>query len=107
MSHVSIRHGWKTRWKVMALVGVMSLGLAACGNSSSSGGSGGSGGDLTIGASLPLTGDFSEPGSAAKQGYQVWQTLINANGGLLGKQVKLVIKDDASNQNTIVTDYNA
>ncbi len=102
MSHVSIRHGWKA----VALVGVMSLGLAACGNSSSSG-SGDSGGDLTIGASLPLTGDFSEPGSAAKQGYQVWQSLTNANGGLLGKQVKLIIKDDASNQNTIVSDYNA
>src|SRR3954447_2140378 len=105
MSHVSIRHGWKAA----ALVGVMSLGLAACGSNSSdsASGSGGSGGDLTIGASLPLTGDFSEPGSAAKQGYEVWQALTNASGGLLGKQVKLTIKDDASNQNTIVSDYNA
>ncbi|MBO0845032.1 MAG: amino acid ABC transporter substrate-binding protein [Nocardioides sp.] len=102
MSHVSIRHGWKA----VALAGVMSLGLAACGGGSSSGGSGSSD-TLSIGASLPLTGDFSEPGSAAKQGYQVWQQLVNANGGLLGKQVKLVIKDDASNQNTIVSDYNA
>jgi branched-chain amino acid transport system substrate-binding protein len=102
MSHVSIRHGWQA----VALVGVMSLGLAACGNGNS--GSGGSGGDeLTIGASLPLTGDFSEPGSAAKQGYQVWQSMINAKGGLLGKKIKLDIKDDASNQNTIVSDYNA
>ncbi len=64
MSHVSIRHGWKA----VALVGVMSLGLAACGGNSSdsASGSGDSGGDLTIGASLPLTGDFSEAGSAAK-----------------------------------------
>ena len=103
MSHVSIRHGWTA----VALVGVMSLGLAACGNSSSDGSSSDGGGDITIGASLPLTGDFSEPGSAAKQGYEVWQSLVNAQGGLLGKQVKLTIKDDASNQNTIVTDYNA
>jgi branched-chain amino acid transport system substrate-binding protein len=105
MPHVSIRHGWKA----VALVAVMSLGLAACGGSSSdsASGSGDSGGDLTIGASLPLTGDFSEPGSAAKQGYQVWQALTNGSGGLLGKQVKLTIKDDASNQNTIVSDYTA
>src|SRR5262245_16119145 len=101
MSHVLIRRGCQA----VALAGVMSLGLAACGNSSDSGGS--SGDTMTIGASLPLTGDFSEPGSAAKQGYQVWQELINADGGLLGKKVKLDIKDDASNQNTIVTDYNA
>jgi branched-chain amino acid transport system substrate-binding protein len=105
MPHVSIRHGWKA----VALVAVMSLGLAACGGNSSdsASGSGDSGGDLTIGASLPLTGDFSEPGSAAKQGYEVWQALTNGSGGLLGKQVKLTIKDDASNQNTIVSDYTA
>jgi branched-chain amino acid transport system substrate-binding protein len=101
MSHVLIRRGCRA----VALAGVMSLGLAACGNSSDSGGS--SGDTMTIGASLPLTGDFSEPGSAAKQGYEVWQELTNADGGLLGKKVKLDIKDDASNQNTIVTDYNA
>jgi len=102
MSQVSIRSGWKAA----ALVAVACLGLAACGSSDSSG-SGSSGGDLTIGASLPLTGDFSEPGSAAQQGYQVWQAITNAGGGLLGQQVKLTIKDDASNQNTIVSDYNA
>src|SRR3954453_13682032 len=104
MSHVSIRRGWQA----VALAGVMSLGLAACGGSSSdSGDSASGGGDLTIGASLPLTGDFSEPGSAAKQGYEVWQALTNDNGGLLGQQVKLTIKGDASNQNTVVSDYNA
>jgi branched-chain amino acid transport system substrate-binding protein len=102
MPYVSVRHGWKA----VALAGVMSLVLAACASGGSGGGSG-SGGTMTIGASLPLTGDFSEPGSAAKQGYQVWQKLVNDNGGLLGKQVKLDIKDDASNQNTIVSDYNA
>jgi branched-chain amino acid transport system substrate-binding protein len=104
MSHVSIRRGWKA----VALAAVVSLGMAACGNDASSGGSSDSGGgELSIGASLPLTGDFSEPGSAAKQGYQVWEALTNENGGLLGNQVKMVIKDDASNQNTVVTDYNA
>src|SRR4051812_14037901 len=105
MSHVSVRHGLKAA----ALVTGISLALAACG-SSDGGGSGNSGsgsGDLTIGASLPLTGDFSEPGSAAKQGYQVWQSLTNSGDGLLGKNVKLKIKDDASNQNTVVSDYNA
>jgi branched-chain amino acid transport system substrate-binding protein len=62
---------------------------------------------IKIGTSLPLTGSKSAPGNAAKQGYEVWVDMINASGGLLGRQVELVIKDDASDQNTIVADYNA
>jgi branched-chain amino acid transport system substrate-binding protein len=63
-------------------------------------------GPIRIGASLPLTGDFSQPGTAAKQGYQVWEEMINDEGGLLGREVELVILDDASDQNTVVADYN-
>jgi branched-chain amino acid transport system substrate-binding protein len=62
---------------------------------------------IKIGASIPLTGQFSEQGKAAEEGYKVWQAMVNANGGLLGRQVELVIKDDASDQNTVVADYNA
>ena len=54
-----------------------------------------SGGDsskpISIGASLPLTGDFSEPGKAAQQGYQVWQKMVNDQGGLLGRKVQIVV----------------
>ena len=61
-----------------------------------------------MGASLPLTGEFSEPGKAAQQGYKVWEAMVNESGGLLdGRKVEMVIKDDQSNQNTIVADYNA
>jgi branched-chain amino acid transport system substrate-binding protein len=60
---------------------------------------------IKIGISLPLTGNFSEPGTAAMRGYKIWQQLINKRGGLLGRKVQLVIRDDASNQNTIVADY--
>jgi branched-chain amino acid transport system substrate-binding protein len=62
---------------------------------------------ITIGISLPLTGEFSQPGTAAKQGYQVWADTVNSQGGLLGRKVELDIKDDASDQNTVVADYNA
>jgi branched-chain amino acid transport system substrate-binding protein len=47
---------------------------------------------LVIGISLPLTGDFSQPGSEAKR-------------GLLGRKVELKVTDDASNQDTVVSDY--
>jgi branched-chain amino acid transport system substrate-binding protein len=94
----------------LAAVGtVAALVLAACGGSSAPGGGGSGGGaakgPLTIGISLPLTGDFSQPGGEAKRGYQVWADMVNANGGVLGRQVKLKIVDDASNQDTVVSDY--
>jgi branched-chain amino acid transport system substrate-binding protein len=66
-----------------------------------------SGEPIVIGASLPLTGDFAEPGVAAQQGYQVWMDMVNESGGLLGRPVEMVIKDDQSDQNLVVTDYNA
>jgi branched-chain amino acid transport system substrate-binding protein len=62
-------------------------------------------GPITIGVSLPLTGDFSQPGTQARRGYEVWQDEVNKKGGILGRQVKLKITDDASNQDTVVSDY--
>jgi branched-chain amino acid transport system substrate-binding protein len=60
---------------------------------------------IKIGISLPLTGNFSEPGTAAMRGYKIWQQLVNKHGGLLGRKVQLIVRDDGSNQNTIVADY--
>jgi len=103
MSHVSRRR----RLSAAALTGAMAFGLAACGGGDSGGGGGDSDGPIVIGTSLPLTGEFSQPGQAAEQGYKIWVDTVNANGGLLDRDVELVVKDDASNQNTIVADYNA
>jgi branched-chain amino acid transport system substrate-binding protein len=102
----------KPRFLLLTLLAASALVGAGCGGSSndtsSSGGGGGSKATIKIGASLPLTGDFSEPGKAAQQGYKVWEAMINENGGLIdGRKVQMIIKDDASNQNTIVADYNA
>ena len=100
-----------TRWTALAIVGALALGVAACGGDDEPDSSGAPAQTeqkpLKIGASLPLTGEFSEPGKAAKEGYEVWQAMVNEKGGLLGRQIELVIKDDASNQNTVVSDYNA
>jgi branched-chain amino acid transport system substrate-binding protein len=101
-------------YKRLAPVLVVTAALAAvaagCGSgddNAASGGGGGGGKVIKIGASLPLTGEFSEPGKAAQQGYKVWEAMTNEKGGLLGRKVQMVIKDDGSNQNTIVADYNA
>ena len=60
---------------------------------------------IKIGASLPLTGDFSEPGTAAKLGYELWVEQVNNAGGLLGRQVEMTIYDNASDPDTAVADY--
>jgi branched-chain amino acid transport system substrate-binding protein len=102
----------RLRWLAPALAAT-ALVVAGCGGDDNGGGGGGGGGDtanktpIKIGASLPLTGDFSEPGKAAKQGYEVWQKTVNDQGGLLGRKVRIVVRDDASDQNTVVADYNA
>jgi branched-chain amino acid transport system substrate-binding protein len=103
----------KLRWLVLALLVLAVLAVAGCGGDDDDDGGGGGGGEaggepIKVGASLPLTGEFSEPGKAAKQGYEVWEAMVNDSGGLIdGRPVKMVIKDDQSNQNTIVADYNA
>jgi branched-chain amino acid transport system substrate-binding protein len=91
---------------ILAIAAVLALVGAACSSSDDGGGGDSSADTITIGASLPLTGDFSQPGGEAKRGYEIWQQLTNDNGGLLGKQVELDILDDASDQNTVVSDYN-
>ena len=47
-------------------------------DSGSDGDGGGSDEPITIGISLPLTGDFSQPGGEAKRGYEVWRDMVNA-----------------------------
>jgi branched-chain amino acid transport system substrate-binding protein len=81
--------------------------LTACGSGSSGSSAGGSSSKspVTIGASLSLTGDFSADGQAFKQGYEMWAADVNAKGGLLGRQVKLTILNDASNPDQAVTNY--
>src|ERR687896_1102787 len=101
----------KLRLLVFALLTAALLVAAGCGDDDDGGGGGGgeaSGDPIKVGASLPLTGEFSEPGKAARQGYEVWEAMVNEGGGLIeGRPVEMVIKDDQSNQNTIVADYNA
>jgi branched-chain amino acid transport system substrate-binding protein len=99
-------------WLLAVVPMLVALALAGCGGDD--GGGGGTGGEgeasdepIRIGASLPLTGDFSEPGIAAQKGYELWVEEVNNAGGLLGRPVEIVVKDDQSDQNIVVSDYNA
>lgn len=98
----------RTALRAVAAGAVLALAVTACGSSSgkdaTSAGSS-STKPLVVGVSLPLTGDFSQPGGEARKGYEIWADQVNAKGGLLGRKVELKITDDASNQDTVVTDY--
>ncbi|MGP4098620.1 amino acid ABC transporter substrate-binding protein [Nonomuraea sp. KM90] len=89
----------------VTVVAAVALALAACGQRPSETRAGEASRPVVIGVSLPLTGDFAQPGSEAKRGYEIWRDMVNAKGGVLGRQVELKIVDDASNQDTVVADY--
>ena len=60
---------------------------------------------LKIGISFSLTGDFADPGRAAKLGYELWAAEVNKAGGVLGRQVEIKVVDDASSPDQVVTNY--
>ena len=95
------------RLTVAALAATTALTLSACLASPDQGGGqeGGSDSPIVIGISLPLTGDFAEPGKGVQRGYEAWAAHVNENGGLLGRQVELVIVDDQSNADRVASDY--
>jgi len=86
----------------IAILTVCSLALTAC---SEKAGTDAAKDPIKIGISLPLTGDFSEPGKGIREGYEVWAEVVNASGGMLGRKVELIFRDDASDPNKVVSDY--
>ena len=60
---------------------------------------------IRIGASMPLTGQFSIPGAKHRDGYQLCVKLINESGGLLDRPVELLVNDNRSDTETTVSQY--
>ena len=60
---------------------------------------------IKVGASVPLTGDFSSDGVYLKQGYDLWAETVNKHGGLLGRKVVMDILNDNSDPKQVTTDY--
>lgn len=54
---------------------------------------------LHIGLSLGLTGKYKQMSDMAEKAFRLWETQINEQGGILGRQVAVEIKDDQSDQN--------
>ena len=60
-----------------------------------------SGDPIKIGAGLALTGGGAPAGKMLLAALEIWRDDINAKGGLLGRQVALVVYDDQSNANNV------
>ncbi len=56
---------------------------------------------IKIGFGMGLTGGLAASGKAALLGMKIWEDETNAEGGLLGRPVKLVYYDDQSNPATV------
>ena len=56
---------------------------------------------IRIGFGMALTGGLAANGKSALVAMQLWESDINAKGGLLGRPVKLVFYDDQSSPSTV------
>ncbi len=80
------------------------LALAGCGSSSSSGGSapGVSSTSITFGTHQPLTGPAAPGYSEIAAASQAYFNYVNAHGGVFGRKIHLIIKDDGYNPTNTV-----
>lgn len=100
-------------WKWTALLAALTLAAAACGDSGSdpttttaaqtTTAATVAADPIVLGASLPLTGEFSIPGSKHADGYRFCVEELNERGGILGRPVELLVEDNRSDTEVTVT----
>lgn len=86
-----------------SLAALLLLTTTACGNDASEGGGSGT---LKIGAILSLTGNYAPLGSEDKKAVELAVQQINSSGGLLGRQIELLVRDDKSQPEQSVLSFN-
>jgi branched-chain amino acid transport system substrate-binding protein len=77
--------------------------LAGC----SSSGEDSSDGPIRVGLTVPLTGNYQALGTGDQQGAQIAVEQINADGGIDGRKIELVIKDDKTQPDQSVLAFNS
>ena len=60
---------------------------------------------LRIGATISETGSLADLGIQVRRGLVMWQAGVNERGGLLGRAVELVLRDDRSDAATAAQHY--
>ena len=82
----------------------LALALAGCGSADEAGDDGS--GPIKIGVVVPLTGPFAPLGIGDKAAIEQEVKRINADGGVLGRDLEVTIKDDKTDVPQSVTEYN-
>ncbi len=91
--------GWPGRVAGLVLAGVVLASLAGCGKGSSSGGSTSSSTEpYKVGAILSLTGTYAGLGGPEKKTIEMEVKRINDAGGINGRQIEVIIEDDATDE---------
>jgi branched-chain amino acid transport system substrate-binding protein len=60
---------------------------------------------IRIGASIAITGKDAIQGSYVREGYLLCQKHVNEKGGVLGRPIELLIRDDGSDPKTAASLY--
>ena len=96
----------RSRWPTAGIVtAVLLTALAGCAPAAErpAGAPSSAAGTIRLGTLVPLTGRSSPSGEAMVNGARMAVTEANAAGGVLGRQVELVVEDDACDPGTAVT----
>ncbi len=56
---------------------------------------------IKIGSSMAMTGGLGPNGKSSLLAIKIWEEDVNARGGLLGRKVQVIFRDDQSNGSTI------
>jgi branched-chain amino acid transport system substrate-binding protein len=83
---------------------VLALGVAWLAVACGSGAGGGAAGPIKLGLITPTSGAFAEIGSYSKNGAQVAVDEINRDGGVGGRKLELVVKDEQLSPTATVQD---
>jgi len=61
----------------------------------------GQGAPIKIGSSMAMTGGLGPNGKSALLAIKIWEEDVNARGGLLGRKVQVIHRDDQTNPTTV------
>lgn len=98
-----------TRLQAVSLGVAVAAAIAAAGSASAGAATEGhaAAGPIKIGATIPLTGPFTPLGVGDEQGLLLAEQQINSSGGINGRKVQFVIKDDQTSPQQSVVNFNA